>query len=246
MKKNNDEEKRKQQMKLLQHKQVRAVPSGYYTGLINDMHEDYRSYQEKNTLQSAFSTLHSPSTLIDHSNDEFIHLDQRKLFDSLKIPLILSSSSIQFTLPSQTRQLQDLSALDFLIRYSHTSNHRQQIIFKLIRKYSHDSSSLIIDDIKEILLEYFNGSQTKQQIDEYFHFLDFHSLPSDPLKKILPPLCVYAERYFLSQSTNKHSIIIINDQRSIQERIDFEFLKRKLDGITLTDSLQRLLHTLQY
>ena len=34
-------------------------------------------------------------------------------------------------------------------------------------------------------------------------------------------------------------------ERPLEEIIDFEFLKRKLDGIELTDDLQRLFHTLQ-
>jgi hypothetical protein len=34
-------------------------------------------------------------------------------------------------------------------------------------------------------------------------------------------------------------------QRPIQEIIDFEFLKRKLNGLKLTENLQRLIKTLE-
>ena len=94
-----------------------------------------------------------------------------------------------------------------------------------------------IVEAKEIVFEYFNHYKTSQEIDELFQFLDLHSTDTFQSKEIVL-ICCYAERYFLHQNET------VTFQRPLQEIIDFEFLKRKFDGLKLTDSLRRVLKTL--
>ncbi len=67
-------------------------------------------------------------------------------------------------------------------------------------------------------------------------FLFVESLQSSELVLI----CCYAERYFLAKLARNERILF---HRPFQERIDFEFFQRKLDGVKLSDGLQRLIHT---
>lgn len=238
------------QAELVRNKQVRAVPGGYYTGLISDMHEDLRLYQEKNLftpIRSSFSSVHpssSPSSTEHFSHDEIFQMDKRNIFDHMKTPLIYSLASIRFTLPTCLTDLTEMSALDFLISCSDVIHHRKQIIWKLLRKWPNDLS-MEINEMKDFLFDYLNGSEKRNAIDEYFDFLEIRSPPSYPLKSVLVRLCAYAERYFYLRSQTNDSTLKDN-ARPLQETIDLEFLKRKLDGMILTQSLERLLETLRY
>ncbi|CAF1407975.1 unnamed protein product [Adineta ricciae] len=235
------------QFKLVHDKHVRAVPGktrGYYTGLINDMHKDYVNFTEKGTflqmkyLKPVIQQTKQTSQLIDRFNEE-TRLEERKL-EKFKAPITFSASSIQCTLPSDYRQLENLSSLSFLNRYTKPIANRQQIILKLIRKSQRDIV-IELEDAKDIICEYFNYNKTYDDIHKLFDFLDINSLDSLQASEIVV-ICCYAERYFLHQLSQYETIF---SQRPLQEVIDFEFLKRKLHGIKLGDSLQRLLTTLQ-
>jgi hypothetical protein len=241
------------QLKLVKNKEVRAVPGktylpintfdllflgGYYTGLINDMHKDYINFKEKGTflqmeyLNSLVQQTKPTSQLIDRFNEE------RKL-EKFKAPMTLNASSIHCTLPSNYDDLENLSPLSFLIKYTKPLFNRQQVVLKLIRKISRDLS-IDIDDTKEIIFEYFNHYKTHEDIDELFHFLNINSMNTFDLKEIVI-ICCYAERYFLHKLSKFERISF---ERPLQEIIDFEFLKRKLDRLKLNDDLQRLIKSL--
>ena len=160
----------------------------------------------------------------------------------MKTPLIYSPSSIQFTLPACLDDLRNMSAMDFLIRCSDVTQHRKQIVLKLLRKWPADLS-MEISEMKEFVFDYLNGVERKDTIDEYFDFLDVHSNPPYPLKSVLIRLCAYAERYFDVRSRKQDSAG--KDGRPLQEIIDMEFMKRKLNGMVLHPNLARLLTTLQ-
>jgi hypothetical protein len=98
-----------------------------------------------------------------------------------------------------------------------------------------------IVEAKDLLSDYFNGYRSEEEIDELLHFLAIPPISSISSKATIV-LCSYAERYFLHRLARKEAIAF---ERPLQEIIDFEFLKRKLDGVKLTDSLQRLLATLE-
>ncbi len=173
------------------------------------------------------------SQLIDRFNEE-------NKFEKFQAPITLNASSIQCTLPSEYDQLENLSPLSFLIKYTKPFNNRQQIVLKLIRKIQRDRT-IDIDDAKDIVFEYFNQYKTQQDIDELFRFLDLNFLNSFQSKEIVL-ICCYAERYFLHKLAQNENISF---QRPLQEIIDFEFLKRKLNGLKLTDGLKRLIQTLE-
>ncbi len=200
------------------------------------MHKDYKNFQEKRTflqmeyLHPLIQQIKQSSSSIDHFNDE------RKFH----APITLNSLSIQCTLPSNYTQLENLSPLSFLMKYTKPSVNREQIILKLIRKIQRDRT-IDIDDAKEIVFEYFNHYQTHENINELFHFLDINFFDQFQSKEIVL-ICCYAERYFLLKLMNNENIFF---QRPIQEIIDFEFLKRKLNGLKLTENLQRLIKTLE-
>jgi hypothetical protein len=178
------------------------------------------------------------SQLLDHFNEK-TRLEERKL-EKLQAPITLNSLSIQCTLPSNYNELQNLSPLSFLMKYTKPSPNRQQIILKIIRKIQHDTT-IDIDDAKDIVFEYFNQYKTHDDINELFQFLDINSSNTFQSKDIVI-ICCYAERYFLHKLSKYENIVF---DRSLQEIIDFEFLKRKFDGIILTDGLQRLIKTLE-
>jgi hypothetical protein len=207
------------------------------------MHEDYRHYREKGTclqmkrLASLRQQVKQTSQMIDRFNAE-MRLEERK-FDKLKAPMTFAASSILCSFPANASQLEHLSAFDFLLQYSKPSTNRQHVVWKLIR--SNQRHSVIdIDHAKYIVSEYFNGYKTERDIDELFRFLDIHDIDSLSLQGIVV-LCCYAERYFLHQLARMQTMKF---ERPLQEMIDFEFLKRKLNGLVLTDSLRRLLDTL--
>ena len=199
------------------------------------MHKDYQNFQEKRTflqmdyLDPLIDEIKQTSLSIDHLYDE------RKL-NRFQAPITLNSLSIQCTLPFDYTRLENLSPLSYLINYTKPSINRQQIILKLIRRIQRDTIMDIIE-AKEIVFEYFNRYKTSKEIDELFQFLDLHSTDAFQSKEIIL-ICCYAERYFLYQNEN------IVFQRPLQEIIDFEFLKRKFDGLKLTDSLRRVLKTI--
>jgi len=200
------------------------------------MHKDYINFQEKGTflqmnyLNPLIQQIKQTSQSIDHFNTE-------KKFEKFQAPITLNSLSIQCTLPSKYDQLENLSPLLFLIKYTKPLINRQEIILKLIRKIQRDTI-IDNDDAKDILFEYFNHYKTHEDINELFHFLDINSLNIFQLNEIII-ICCYAERYFLAKNEN----ILL--KRPLQEIIDFEFLKRKLDGLKLNDSLKRLIKTLE-
>ena len=208
------------------------------------MHKDYVNFTEKGTflqmkyLKSVIQQTEQTSQSIDRFNEE-TRVEERKL-EKFKAPITFSASSIQCTLPSDYRQLENLSSLTFLNRYTKPTANRQQIILKLIRKIQRD---IVIDleDAKDIVCEYFNYNKTYDDIHALFDFLDINALDSLQASEIVV-ICCYAERYFLHRSDQCETI---SSQRPLQEMIDFEFLKRKLHGIRLCDGLQRLLTTLQ-
>ena len=208
------------------------------------MHKDYVNFTEKGTflqmkyLKSVIQQTEQTSQSIDRFNEE-TRVEERKL-EKFKAPITFNASSIQCTLPSDYRQLENLSSLTFLNRYTKPTANRQQIILKLIRKIQRD---IVIDleDAKDIVCEYFNYNKTYDDIHALFDFLDINALDSLQASEIVV-ICCYAERYFLHRSDQCETI---SSQRPLQEMIDFEFLKRKLHGIKLCDSLQRLLTTLQ-
>jgi len=109
--------------------------------------------------------------------------------------------------------------------------------------YHHYTKYIIIDidDTKDIIFEYFNHYKTYEDINELFHFLDINFLNRFQLNEIVI-ICCYAERYFLYKLAQNENIVF---KRPLQEIIDFEFLKRKFDGLKLNDSLQRLIKTLE-
>ena len=236
---------KKKQLKLVQNREVRAVPGGYYTGLITEMHEDHRNYREKGTflqmdrLHDLVQQSKETSRMIDRFNDE-TRLEERKL-DHSKAPLTLAASSLRCTLPADFTQLEDLSSFEFLIRFATPSANRRQVVLKLIRK-SHRDSTLDLDEAKDLLSDYFNGYRTDEDINALFHFLDLHSIPSFSSKAIVV-LCCYAERYFLHQLARRNEAISF--ERPLQEIIDFEFLRRKFAGLKLTESFRRLIKSLE-
>ncbi|UJR26989.1 hypothetical protein I4U23_008296 [Adineta vaga] len=217
---------------------------GYYTGLINDMRKDYINFKEKGTflpmeyLKPLIQETKQTSDLIDRFNEE-TRLEERKI-EKFKAPITLSASSIQCTLPSDYSQLENLSPLAFLSKYTKPLINRQQVIFKLIRKIQRDTTS-DLEDVKDIICEYFNYYKTHDDINELFDFLEINSIDTLQTKEIIA-ICCYAERYFLHRLIRIETIVF---QRPLQEIIDFEFLKRKLHGIRLSDGLQRLLTTLE-
>jgi hypothetical protein len=208
------------------------------------MHKDYKNFQEKGRflqmdyLNPLIQQTKQTSQLLDHFNEK-TRLEERKL-EKLQAPITLNSLSIQCTLPSNYNELQNLSPLSFLMKYTKPSPNRQQIILKIIRKIQHDTT-IDIDDAKDIVFEYFNQYKTHDDINELFQFLDINSSNTFQSKDIVI-ICCYAERYFLHKLSKYENIVF---DRSLQEIIDFEFLKRKFDGIILTDGLQRLIKTLE-
>jgi hypothetical protein len=203
------------------------------------MHKDYMNFTGKGTflqmeyLNPLIQQTKQTSQLIDRFNEE-------NKFEKFQAPITLNASSIQCTLPSEYDQLENLSPLSFLIKYTKPFNNRQQIVLKLIRKIQRDRT-IDIDDAKDIVFEYFNQYKTQQDIDELFRFLDLNFLNSFQSKEIVL-ICCYAERYFLHKLAQNENISF---QRPLQEIIDFEFLKRKLNGLKLTDGLKRLIQTLE-
>jgi hypothetical protein len=203
------------------------------------MHKDYMNFTGKGTflqmeyLNPLIQQTKQTSQLIDRFNEE-------NKFEKFQAPITLNASSIQCTLPSEYDQLENLSPLAFLIKYTKPFNNRQQIVWKLIRKIQRDRT-IDIDDAKDIVFEYFNQYKTQQDIDELFRFLDLNFLNSFQSKEIVL-ICCYAERYFLHKLAQNENISF---QRPLQEIIDFEFLKRKLNGLKLTDGLQRFIQTLE-
>ncbi|CAF0907142.1 unnamed protein product [Rotaria sordida] len=244
LKKNKQKQMLRKQLKLIKNKQVRAVPGGYYTGLINDMHKDYINFKEKGTflqmeyINPLIQQTQQTSELINRFNEE-TRLEEKKLEKS-KAPRTLNGLSIQCTLPSKYDELENLSSLSFLVKYTKPLNNRQQIVMKLIRKIQPDTT-IDIDDAKDIVFEYFNQYKTHQDINELFHFLNINSLNKFQSKEIII-ICCYAERYFLHKLNKNENILF---ERPLQEIIDFEFLKRKLDGLKLTDDLKHLIKTLE-
>jgi hypothetical protein len=208
------------------------------------MHKDYKNFKEKGTflqmeyLKPLLQQTKQTSQLLDRFNEE-TRLEERKL-EKLQAPITLNSLSIQCTLPSNYDELQNLSSLSFLMKYTKPLPNRQQIILKIIRKIHRDT---IIDaeDAKDIVFEYFNQYKKHQDIDELFHFLEINSSDTFQSKEIVI-ICCYAERYFLHKLAQHENIVF---QRPLQEIIDFEFLKRKFNGLKLTDNLQRLIKTLE-
>jgi hypothetical protein len=200
------------------------------------MHKDYENFQEKRTflqmnyLKPLIEEIKQTSPSIDRLNDE------RKL-DKFQAPITLNSLSIQCTLPFEYTQLENLSPLSYLLNYTKPSINRQQIILKLIRRIQRDTTMDIVE-AKEIVFEYFNHYKTSKEIDELFRFLDLHATDTFQSKEIVL-ICCYAERYFLYHQNER-----IAFQRPLQEIIDFEFLKRKFDGLKLTNSLRQVIKTL--
>jgi len=196
------------------------------------MHKDYANFQKKGTflqieyLNSLIQQIKQTSQMIDRFNDE----------KRIIAPINLNSLSIQCTLPSKYDQLENLSSLEYLIKYTKPSIYRQEIILKLIRKIQHNKI-IDIDDAKDIVFEYFNHYKTYKDINDLFQFLNINSLNIFQINEIIL-ICCYAERYFLY---NENIVF----KRSLQEIIDFEFLKRKFHGLKLTNNLQYLIKTLE-
>ncbi|CAF1046621.1 unnamed protein product [Rotaria sp. Silwood1] len=243
--KNKQKQMLRKQLKLVKNKEVRAVPGGYYTGLINDMHKDYINFREKGTflqmeyLNPLIQQTQQTSELINRFYEE-TRLEEKKLEKS-KAPRTLNALSIQCTLPSKYDELENLSSLSFLVKYTKPLINRQQIVMKLIRKIQPDIT-VDIDDAKDIVFEYFNQYKTYEDIDELFHFLNINSLNNKFQSKEIIIICCYAERYFLHKLNKNENILF---ERPLQEIIDFEFLKRKLDGLKLTDDFKNLIKTLE-
>jgi len=224
-------------MKFNQH--IRAVPGGYYTGLINDMHKDYKNFLEKST----FLQMEYLKPLLDEikqSTQSFNHTFDEKKSDKLQAPITLNSLSIQCTLPFDYQQLENFSPLEFLTIFAKPSIYREQVIRKLVRKIQRDTN-VEYQDAKDILREYFNHYKTDEEISRLFHFLDIQIDYIFQLKEIII-LCCYAERYFLHDLVQRETIVF---PRSIQEQVDFEFLKRKFHGVNLSEKLKHLIETLQ-
>ena len=243
-KKNKQKEMLEQQLKLLKNKQVRAVPGGYYTGLINDMHRDYANFQAKSTFlqMDQLSRLVQQTKRSTQTTDRFIEetrVEERKL-EKLPVTATLLPSAVRCTLPADYHRLEGLSSLSFLTNFVRPSLNRKEVLSKLLRR-AQRNSSIDIDDAKEIVLEYFHQTRTAGEIDELFHSLNIPSMNTLQSKEVLL-LCCYAERYFLHRLAMGTNVPF---ERPLQEIIDFEFLKRKLDGIELTDDLRKLLLTLQ-
>lgn len=221
-------------------KHVRAVPGGYYTGLINDMHKDSQNFQEKGT----FLQMEYLKPLIEEIKQTTPPAFEPILNESksvkLQAPITLSSLSIQCTLPFDYRQLEDLSPLAFLSKYAKPSVYREQVVRKLIRKVQRDTN-IEFDDAKEIVLEYFNHYKTPEEISQLFHFLNIQTEQLFQSPEIII-LCCYAERYFLHQLAKTERILF---PRPLQEIVDLEFLKRKFDQVHLSEDLQRLIQTLE-
>jgi len=200
------------------------------------MHKDYANFHKKGTflqmeyLNPLIQQIKQTSQMIDRFNDE----------KKLQAPINLNSLSIQCTLPSNYDQLENLSPLEYLIKYTKPSIYRQEIILKLIRKIQRDRI-IDIDDAKDIVFEYFNHYKIHEDINEFFQFLDINSLNIFQTNEIII-ICCYAERYFLCKLDKNENILF---ERSLQEIIDFEFLKRKFDGLKLSDNLQCLFKTLE-
>ncbi|CAF3229899.1 unnamed protein product [Rotaria socialis] len=234
----------RKQLNLVRNKQVRAVPDGYYNGLINDMHKDYINFQERGTcrqmeyLNPLIQHGQQTADLIHHFNEE-TRLEEKKL-DKFKAPRTLNALSIQCSLPSKYDELENLSPLSFLVKYTKPLFNRQRIVMKLIRKM-HADATIDIDDAKDIVFEYFNRYITLKDIQELFHFLNIHSLNKFQAKEMIV-ICCYAERYFLHKLRKNETILF---ERPLQEIIDFEFLKRKLAGLKLTNDLKNLIKTLE-
>jgi hypothetical protein len=196
------------------------------------MHKDYANFHKKGTflqieyLNPLIQQIKQTSQMIDRFNDE----------KRIVAPINLNSLSIQCTLPSKYDQLENLSPLEYLIKYTKPSIYREEIILKLIRKIQRDRI-IDIDDGKDIVYEYFNHYKTYKDINDFFQFLNINSLNIFQINEIII-ICCYAERYFLY---NENIIF----ERSLQEIIDFEFLKRKFDGLKLTNNLQCLIKTLE-
>lgn len=206
------------------------------------MHKDYKNFQDKGTLfqmehlNPLIEEIQQTSDLINRWNDD-TRLDEKKL-DKSKAPRVFNALSIQCTLPSKYDELENLSPLSFLVKYAKPLPNREHIVMKLIRKI-HAETIIDFDDAKDIIFEYFNRYKTYEDINELFQFLNIHSMNKFQVNEIII-ICCYAERYFL----HKNKILLY--QRPLQEIIDFEFLKRKFDGLKLSNDLKNLIKTLQY
>ena len=210
---------------------ISSFSDGYYTGLINDMHKDYEHFYEKNT----FLQMEYLKQLVQQTSP----IDERKLEKS-QAPITLNSLSIQCTLPFDYHQLENLSPLEFLRRYTKPSVLRQQIIRKLVRKIQRDTTIDLIEG-KEIVFEYFNHYQTHRTIDDLFRFLQLQSTETLQAEDLIC-ICCYAERNFLHRLAEKEQIFF---ERPLQELIDFEFLKRKFAGVNFTEHFREFLQTFE-
>ena len=209
------------------------------------MQKDYINFREKGTLRQMeylnplIQQTKQISQSIDHFNEES-RSEERKL-EKLKAPITLNASSIRCTLPSNYYLLEQMTPLSFLIQYTKPSIHRQQIVLKLIRKIQFDTT-ITMDDAKTIVFEYFNQYRTYQDIDELFHFLNINSLNKFQPREIVV-ICCYAERYFLHKLIKTNRNILF--ERPLQERIDFEFVKRKFSELVLKNDLKQFMKTLE-
>jgi hypothetical protein len=162
------------------------------------MHKDYANFHKKGTflqieyLNPLIQQIKQTSQMIDRFNDE----------KRIVAPINLNSLSIQCTLPSKYDQLENLSPLEYLIKYTKPSIYREEIILKLIRKIQRDRI-IDIDDGKDIVYEYFNHYKTYKDINDFFQFLNINSLNIFQINEIII-ICCYAERYFLYNSNDHY------------------------------------------
>lgn len=208
------------------------------------MHKDHRHFSERATflqmeyLEPVIQQTKRTAQAIERFNEQ-TRLEERKLEKS-RAPITFSASSIRCTLPVDYHELETLSPLAFLVRYAKPLYHRQQSILKLIRR-TQRNTSIDIDDAKDIICDYFHPYKQHEDVNELLDFLQVNASSVLESKEIVV-ICCYAERYFLHQLARRETVAFV---RPLQEVIDFEFLKRKFDGLNLTDGLHRVLTTLE-
>lgn len=193
----------------------RAVPLGYYRYLIDKMQEEKTAFFEGKFQQKIFSTkFEVPSLFVE------------KFDKKTQAPLICSSKSIEFRFTSNVELLENLEPIDFLRLYGKVSENRKKIIKKVHRKTMID-----FEEFQQNFRDYFRDESIFKLLDEFVEFLGLSTKDSFD-EKTVSVLCSYAERYFLRR--NKEPI-----DASLRERVDFQFLKRKLDGIILKPNLEK-------
>ncbi|CAF1347381.1 unnamed protein product, partial [Didymodactylos carnosus] len=231
-------ELRIQQMKDLKDKDVRATPGGYF-GLISDMKKDYDNFTRKGTfnqmeqLKPLMKQAQETQQLIERFNEE-TRFEEKKIEKS-KAPFALNGQSITFSLPICYSEFKKLTMLEYLLKYGKPLVNRQQVALKSIRKVVQREQTLDVTDAKDVLIDYYNAYKTHQDIEELFNFLEISSNQIFDIREIVF-ICCYSERYFLHQLTKTEHVYY---EPSLQEKIDFEFLHRKLDELKLSDSLKR-------